>query len=178
MEDKIKMAFFSIMEENIEQRITMSGIAKRAGIARSTLYQYFDDLNALLGAVSYDYAQALFRMIREGRSKESGFEGFHYAYYTIVQYAHSRKQLLRQLLKNPNFTANAEQALRELLFEDYLKMQLPVHREAMKLCACYLASGGISIFRDWINSDSEKSIQEDADLLLESLLVMRSVLSF
>lgn len=166
-----------MMEENRVGSITMSAIAKEAGIARSTLYQYYESLDMLIGSVSYDYASALFRMMREGRRSRTGSEGFREGYYLILRYAHERKALLRQLLNHDLFMEEARRAFQDLLFEDYIAMDVGVKRESAMRCAAYLASGGLTICKDWINSSSHKSLEEEADILHGMVLVMLHILN-
>ena len=59
-DEAIYDAFFLILKEKDLEKITVSDVIKKAGIVRSTFYNHYENIPALVAAVGQDYQRYLF----------------------------------------------------------------------------------------------------------------------
>lgn len=150
--DQIKNALFSIMNRKKYDDITMSEIAKEAGIVRMTVYRNFKEKDRILLYAFDSYID----MINKDEELDCEFD------------LEKSIKLSMQALKNSNYTKFlAENDLLDAIFErslgdNGLYFSKNISRSDNKYIEKFIMGGINFITKEWINDGMNKSCGEIA----------------
>ena len=134
--------------------ITVDGLAREAGIARSTFYSHYEGID--------DYiARSFANMLSSTANSELGVQAL--PIRAILEHIAVSGEGARALLKYRNYAKmmrRGENALREVAAKRLRDQPQIMDEIERKLLATMLAAGFISMLQDWIEQDRTLSIDE------------------
>lgn len=98
-DEAIYDAFFLVLKEKDIDKITVSDVIKRAGIVRSTFYNHYENIPALVSAIEDKTIKDIFSLMETFHPK-SDKEICKSYFLTICEYT-TTNLFLANLLKNP-----------------------------------------------------------------------------
>ena len=81
-EDAIYDAFFLLLKEKALEKITVSDVIKRAGIVRSTFYNHYENIPALMAAAEDRTIQDIFTLMESFHPKND--KDMCYSYFLAI----------------------------------------------------------------------------------------------
>ena len=108
-DEAIYDAFFLLLKEKDIEKITVSDIIKKAGIVRSTFYNHYENIPALVTAIEDKSIQDMFSLMETFHPKDDREMCKSY-FLTICRYAKTNP-FLANLLRNPRGNAFFEKTI-------------------------------------------------------------------
>lgn len=169
-EEAIHDAFFLILKEKELDKISVSDIIKRAGIVRSTFYNHYENIPALVTAIEDKTIDDIFSLMNKFHPKNNCDICKSY-YLTICEYTMTNP-LLANLLRNPKEDIFFEKAV--TMFHRYISQvtqnTTPAHHSKEKLSymiACTIGST-IGVLHKWANENFQVPAETIADILTQA----------
>lgn len=169
-EEAIHDAFFLILKEKELDKISVSDIIKRAGIVRSTFYNHYENIPALVTAIEDKTIDDIFSLMNKFHPKNNWDICKSY-YLTICEYTMTNP-LLANLLRNPKEDIFFEKAV--TMFHRYIRQvtqnTTPAHHSKEKLSymiACTIGST-IGVLHKWANENFQVPAETIADILTQA----------
>ncbi len=171
-EDAIYDAFFLLLKEKELEKITVSDVIKKAGIVRSTFYNHYENIPALLAAIEDRTIQDIFSLMESFHPKND--KDMCYSYYLAICNYTRKNRFLALLLQSPRGDAFFEKAI--TMFHRYVSnvtrdTAKPPHK---KLEFSYMIAGAIGttlgVLHKWAADDFAASAEEVAELLSKIFL--------
>lgn len=169
-EEAIHDAFFLILKEKELDKISVSDIIKRAGIVRSTFYNHYENIPALVTAIEDKTIDDIFSLMNKFHPKNNWDICKSY-YLTICEYTMTNP-LLANLLRNPKEDIFFEKAV--TMFHRYISQvtqnTTPAHHSKEKLSymiACTIGST-IGVLHKWANENFQVPAETIADILTQA----------
>ncbi len=153
-EEAIMTAFMQLARVKRAEKITVSDVAARAGVARSTFYNHYADIESLMEEVENRSLQYIFRMM-EGfhiSSEEKNTESFFRMFCTSIKEDPFLADLFRRPVEASHFMGKALHMLRRLnsgLGERVSRG----NKKEMEYAAAYLIGGVVGVLHKWALSD-------------------------
>ena len=172
VEDAIFEAFFLLMKEKDLEKITVTDVIKKAGIVRSTFYNHYENIPALLEAAEDRTIQDIFRHLESFHPKNDYDMCFSY-YLAICNYT-EKNPFLANLLQSPRETAFFEKAI--TMFHKYVTevTSTTVKAPKRRLAFSYMIAGAIGstigVLHKWIADHFETPSEEIAEILSKIFL--------
>lgn len=177
-EDAIYDAFFLLLREKELEKITVSDVIKKAGIVRSTFYNHYENIPALMEAAEDRTIQDIFTMMENFDAKDDRAVCFSY-YLAICNYT-KKNPFVANLLQSPRQDAFFEKAI--TMFHRYVTnvTQTNVFPARMKTRFSYMIAGAIGvtigILHKWIAEEFRTPAEEIAEFL--SSIFMSGILPY
>lgn len=168
---RIKKALEELMEGGNGKTLTVSGLLKYSGVARSTFYVYYENLEDLLLELAADYAADTIRLIRENRSAGTGLDSYRDAYDVFIQYIANHKNAYATLLHRPKLERVIRGGIEEYLYEQYLLDFPGKDPKLLQYSAGACTSYVYSILRQWAEDGFDKTPEEISKLLPDSIQI-------
>lgn len=169
-EEAIHDAFFLILKEKELDKISVSDIIKRAGIVRSTFYNHYENIPALVTAIEDKTIDDIFSLMNTFHPKNNWDICKSY-YLTICEYTMTNP-LLANLLRNPKEDIFFEKAV--TMFHRYIRQvtqnTTPAHHSKEKLSymiACTIGST-IGVLHKWAKDNFQVPAETIADILTQA----------
>ena len=153
-----------LMDQKPYEKITVSDIAKKAGIARQTFYRSYADKNAMLleyfsGMINLD----LLKMENsKGDAPDTIVLTFNYAYMC------TQRERIKKILNCCDFVSCFAVEIRELhlsILEAYRDSLSPEDFLLFRYKLEYEATGCFHVFFDWFTNDSPLPVEQVISML-------------
>ncbi len=177
-DDAIYNAFLLVLKEKEYDKITVSDVIKKAGIVRSTFYNHYENIPALVNAVEDRTIQDIFSIMETFHSK-SDREMCKSYFLTICGYITANPFLFR-ILRSPRGDTFIEKAI--TMFHQYaaevMQNTAPSghsKEEVSYMIACSIGSA-IGVLHKWTVEDCHVPAEVIADILTR--VFMSGILPF
>lgn len=166
-EDAIFDAFFLLLREKDLEKITVSDVIKKAGIVRSTFYNHYENIPALMTAAEDKTIHDIFEMMESFHPQNDNDRCYSY-FLAICNYT-KKNPFLANLLQSPRGDAFFEKAI--MMFHKYvtdLTQTVPDH-SVDKVTFSYLIAGtigsNIGVLHKWTAEDFTAPAEDVANIL-------------
>ena len=166
-EDAIYDAFFLLLQTKDLNRITVSDVIKKAGIVRSTFYNHYENIPALMVAAEDKTIRDIFEMMESFHPKNDR-DMCHSYFLAICNYTR-KNPFLANLLQSPRGDAFFEKAI--TMFHKYVAevTQINVTATNDRTTFSYLIASSIGctigVLHKWTAEDFATPADEIADIL-------------
>lgn len=171
-DEAIYDAFFLVLKEKDLDKITVSDVIKRAGIVRSTFYNHYENIPALVTAVEDKTIQDIFSLMETFHPK-SDKEMCKSYFLTICEYTMTNP-FLANLLGNPEGGPFFEKVI--TMFHRYVEKVMqdttPSYHnkeELSYMIACVIGST-IGVLHKWSVENFQVPADVIADILTQSFM--------
>ncbi len=165
-------AFFLILKEKELDKITVSDIIKRAGIVRSTFYNHYENIPALVAAIEDKTIHDIFSLMETFHPKNDRDMCKSY-FLTICEYTQTNP-FLTNLLKDPRGDAFFEKNM--TMLHHYVKQVMqntaPTQHskeELSYMIACAIGST-IGVLHKWSRENFQVPKEVIADILTQTFI--------
>lgn len=171
-EDAIIEAFFLLLKEKNYEKITVSDVIKKAGIVRSTFYNHYENIPALVEAAEDKTINDIFKMMDAFHAKNDR-DMCRSFFLAICNYT-QKNPFLSNLLKSARGDSFMEKTM--TMFHKYVTRatDFNAHADVSGEQYSYFVAGiigsTIGILHKWIAEDFESSAEIIADILATILL--------
>lgn len=173
-DEAIYDAFFLILKEKDLAKITVSDVIKRAGIVRSTFYNHYENIPALVTAIEDKTIEDIFSLMETFHPK-SDREICKSYFLTICEYTMTNP-LLANLLKNPEGDPFFEKVI--TMFHRYVAKVMqnttPSYHnkeEFSYMIACVIGST-VGVLHKWSKENFQVPADAIADILTQSFMAV------
>lgn len=171
-DEAIYDAFCLVLKEKDIDKITVSDIIKRAGIVRSTFYNHYENIPALISAMEDKTIHDIFAIMESFHPKNDHDMCKSY-FLTICEYARTNP-FLSNLLRNPGGDAFFEKNLRMLHRYVTKVMQNTTPSEHSKeefsyIIACAIGST-LGVLHKWSRENFQIPAEVIADILTQTFI--------
>ena len=166
-EEAIFDTFFLLLKEKELDKITVSDVIKKAGIVRSTFYNHYENIPALLNAAEDKTINDIFKMMESFHPKND--KDMCKSYFLAICNYTKKNPFLANLLQSPRGDAFFEKAL--TMFHQYVTAVTPSTISSQKDRSefSYLIAGAIGItigvLHKWTAEDFATPAEEVADIM-------------
>lgn len=171
-DEAIQDAFFLLIQEKDLDKITVSDIIKKAGIVRSTFYNHYENIPALIIAIEDKTVNDIFSLMETFHPKDN-IDMCKSYFLTICKYAMTNP-FLGNLLKDPKNIRFFEKTIR--MFHEYVKniMQKTTpsyhsKEEFSYMIACTIGAT-IGVLHKWASENFNVSPEVIADILTKAFI--------
>ncbi len=171
-DEAIYDAFFLVLKEKDLEKITVSDVIKRAGIVRSTFYNHYENIPALITAVEDKTIQDIFSLMETFHPKNDKDMCKSY-FLTICNYTLTNP-FLATLLGSPRVDAFFEKMM--TMFHRYVSQvtqsttaSLHSKEEISYLIACAIGST-LGVLHKWTRDNFQLPAETIADILTQSFI--------
>lgn len=171
-DEAIYDAFFLLLKEKELDKITVSDIIKRAGIVRSTFYNHYENIPALVTSVEDKTIHDIFALMSTFHPKNDRDVCRSY-FLTICQYTMTNP-FLANLLRSPRGDAFFEKAM--TMFHRYVRDvtrdTTSAHRskeERSYMIACTIGST-LGVLHKWTKDNFQIPPETVADILTQAFI--------
>ncbi len=171
-EEAIFDTFFLLLKEKELDKITVSDVIKKAGIVRSTFYNHYENIPALLTAAEDKTINDIFKMMESFHPKND--KDMCNSYFLAICNYTKKNPFLANLLQSPRGDAFFEKAL--TMFHQYVTEVTPSTISSQKDRSefSYLIAGAIGItlgvLHKWTAEDFATPAEEVADIMSKIFL--------
>ncbi len=172
VEDAIFDSFFLLIKDKDLDKITVSDVIKKAGIVRSTFYNHYENIPALLTAAEDKTIQDIFQMMESFHPKNDR-DMCHSYYLAICNYT-KKNPFLANLLQSPRGDAFFEKAI--TMFHKYvtnLTLTTITFSKVRPGFSYYIAGAigsTIGVLHKWTAEAFSTPAEEIADILSQIFL--------
>ncbi len=173
-DEAIYDAFFLVLKEKELDKITVSDVIKRAGIVRSTFYNHYENIPALITAIEDRTIQDIFSLMEKFHPSNDR-EMCRSYFLTICEYTMTNP-FLGNLLRNPQNEAFFEKFL--TMFHRYVSNVMqntdpshPSKEEFSYMIACVIGST-IGVLHKWSAEHFHAPAEVIADILTQSFVAV------
>lgn len=171
-DEAIYDAFFLVLKEKELDKITVSDVIKRAGIVRSTFYNHYENIPALISSIEDRTIHDIFSLMETFHSK-SDWDMCKSYFLSICEYA-VRNPFLANLLRSPRCDSFFEKAI--TMFHHYVTKitQNETFSEHSKeefsyMIACAIGST-IGVLHKWSAENFQLPAEVIADILTKAFM--------
>lgn len=171
-DEAIYDAFFLVLKEKELDKITVSDVIKRAGIVRSTFYNHYENIPALVTAIEDKTIDDIFSLMNTFHPKNDWDLCKSY-YLTICEYTMTNP-FLANLLSDPRIDAFFEKVV--TMFHHYVKEVTqnnePSHHnneELSYMIACTIGST-IGVLHKWAKDNFRVPPETIANILTQAFI--------
>lgn len=171
-DEAIYDAFFLLLKEKDLDKITVSDVIKKAGVVRSTFYNHYENIPALITAIEDKTIQDIFSLMESFHPKND--EDMCKSYFlTICNYTQTNP-FLANLLRSPRGDAFFEKSM--TMFHRYVSKVIqnttPSHHskeEFSYMIACTIGST-IGVLHKWTRENFQVPAEFIADILTQTFI--------
>lgn len=171
-DEAIYDAFFLLLKEKDLDKITVSDVIKRAGVVRSTFYNHYENIPALITAIEDKTIQDIFSLMESFHPKND--EDMCKSYFlTICNYTQTNP-FLANLLRSPRGDAFFEKSI--TMFHRYVTKVMqdtaPSRHskdEVSYMIACTIGST-IGVLHKWTRENFQVPAEVIADILTQAFI--------
>lgn len=162
----IRSAFAQLLTQKDVNEITIKDIADIADINRKTFYSHYSGIYQILDEIEDEIVSAVNDVIGEINWRRDLKDP-----YTILTkltgVINSDIDFYGHLLRtenNTNLLLKIVAALKEKICASF-SAQVNIEQETLDIVAEYMISGMLAVYRNWFNSDRQRSIEEVAGVV-------------
>ncbi|MCR5748351.1 MAG: TetR/AcrR family transcriptional regulator [Lachnospiraceae bacterium] len=165
-EDAIFDAFFLLMKEKPLERITVSDVIKKAGIVRSTFYNHYESIAALVSSAEDKTLRDIFNLMESFHPKND--KDMCRSYFLAICNYTRKNPFLSNLLQSPGGDSFFEKAIK--MFHRYVSeiSQTANNGDTHTVSSFYIAGAigsTIGILHKWSAEDFSSPAEDIADIL-------------
>lgn len=171
-DEAIYDAFFLILKEKDIDKITVSDVIKRAGIVRSTFYNHYENIPALVSAIEDKTIEDIFSLMETFHPKNDRDVCKSY-FLTICNYTLTNP-FLANLLRSPRGDAFFEKAM--TMFHRYVSEAMQnttptrhSREEFSYMIACTIGST-LGVLHKWTRDNFQAPAEVIADILTKAFI--------
>ena len=165
-------AFFLLLKEKELDRITVSDVIKRAGIVRSTFYNHYENIPALISAIEDKTIEDIFSLMETFHPKDNR-ELCRSFFLTICDYTRTNP-FLANLLSDPKGDKFLEKTLTMLhrYVTEVTQCTKPAHTDTVKFSYAIASVIGstIGVLHKWTREDFGVPAEIIADILTQAFV--------
>ena len=166
-EEAIRGAFFSLLQEKRLEKINVSDVIKKAGIVRSTFYNHYENIPALISSIEDDTIEDIFNLMHSFHVLDDR-EICRAYLLTLCDYI-MENPFLAELLRTARGTSFIEKMLKMMhryVTETTAQISSVTHSDAEISSAITCAIGStIGLFHKWTNEKFAIPKETIADVL-------------
>ena len=172
VEDAIYDAFFLLLKDKDLEKITVSDVIKKAGIVRSTFYNHYENIPALLQAAEDKTIRDIFTMMESFHPKND--HDFCHSYYMAICNYTRKNPCLANLLQSPRGDAFFEKAI--TMFHKYVtdvasaSISTPKSRAEFSYLIAGAIGSTIGVLHKWTAEDFATPAEDIAEILSKIFL--------
>lgn len=177
-EEAIIDSFFILSSEKEFEKITVSDVVKKSGVVRSTFYNHYENVPALLSAAEDKTLEDIFQLMESFHPKDD-HQLCHSYFLAICNYTREN-QFLASVLHSPRGDSFLEKAM--MMFHKYVSnisqsgaMNMRNKQQFSYLIAATIGST-LGVLHKWTAEDCETPAEEIADIL--TTVFLNGVLPF
>lgn len=181
-EKAIRTAFYKLLGDIDYEKISVSALAREAGVDRKTFYLHYKSIDALVDELLRERARLLARALIDGlHARESGSaveplkiaELFSAMWGELSQDGPRMRSQIRHLPMEMLLDRLPDMLTEAFIEDGRLAGEIPVGMPKCyeRLCAAFVGAGMIALFRRWL-------LDEPEDASLESVAKLSEVLVF
>ena len=163
-------AFLLVLKEKDLEKITVSDVIKKAGIVRSTFYNHYENIPALVTSIEDKTIDDIFSLMKTFHP-QNDLDVCKSYYLTICEYTLTNP-FLANLLRSPRENAFFEKAM--TMFHHYVRQVTqnitPSHRskeELSYMIACTIGST-LGVLHKWAKDNFQVPPENIADILTQA----------
>ena len=166
-EDAIIGAFFLLSKEKQFEKITVSDVVKKSGIVRSTFYNHYENVPALISAAEDKTINDIFELMESFHPK--GDRQLCHSYFLAICNYTKDNPFLSSILHSPRGDSFLEKAM--LMFHRYVAKVSEVGSGIIKnnqSFSYYIAATigiNLGVLHKWTAEDCKSPAEEIADIL-------------
>lgn len=171
-DEAIYDAFFLVLKEKDLDKITVSDVIKKAGIVRSTFYNHYENIPALITAIENRTIQDIFTLMDTFHPK-SDYEMCKSYFLTICEYT-TTNAFLAKLLKGSDSGDFFEKSI--MMFHNYVSKvtqnttpSTHSKEEFSYMIACTIGST-IGVLHKWTTENFQVPAEVIADILTKAFI--------
>lgn len=169
-EEAIHGAFFLILKEKELNKITVSDVIKRAGIVRSTFYNHYENIPALIISIEDKTLEDIFSLMKEFHP-QNDLDVCKSYFLTICEYT-LKNPFLANLLRSPGGDSFFEKAM--TMFHQYVRQATQditpsrhSQEELSYMIACTIGST-LGVLHKWAKDNFRVPPEAIADILTQT----------
>ncbi len=168
-EDAIFDSFFLLLKEKDIDKITVADVVKKAGLVRSTFYNHYADMPALVVAAEEKTIESIFSLMESFHPKDD--RAFCKSFFLAICNYTRENVFLSTLLDSSRGDAFFEKML--LMFDRYMKQVTDnesYHIRSRESATYFIASGigsTIGVLHKWSTSGFDAPADRVADILTQ-----------
>lgn len=168
-EDAIFDAFFLLLKEKEIDKITVADVVKKAGLVRSTFYNHYENIPALVDAAEEKTIDNIFRLMESFHPKDD--KSFCKSFFLAICNYTKENHFLSTLLESARSDAFFEKML--LMFDRYMRQVTDneaYHIQDRKSATYFIASAigsTIGVLHKWSSSGFDATEDEIADIMAQ-----------
>lgn len=166
-EDAIIDAFFLLSKEKPFEKITVADVVKKSGVVRSTFYNHYENIPALISGAEDKTINDIFKLMESFHPKDD-HQLCHSYFLAICNYTKDNP-FLSSILHSPRGDSFLEKAM--IMFHRYVTEINENGSEAVrnnKFFSYYIAATigiNLGVLHKWTAEDCKTSPEEIADIL-------------
>lgn len=166
-EDAIIDAFFLLSKEKPFEKITVADVVKKSGVVRSTFYNHYENIPALISGAEDKTINDIFKLMESFHPKDD-HQLCHSYFLAICNYTKDNP-FLSSILHSPRGDSFLEKAM--IMFHRYVTEINESGSEAVrnnKFFSYYIAATigiNLGVLHKWTAEDCKTSPEEIADIL-------------
>lgn len=180
-EKAIRAAFFKLLEDVDYEKISVSALAREAGVDRKTFYLHYKSIDALADELLRERARLLTRALIDGlHARERGSvveplkiaELFSAMWGELSQDGPRMRSQMRHLPIEMVLDRLPDMLAEAFIEDGRLAGEIPVGMPKCyeRLCAAFVGAGMIALFRRWLLDEPEEASLESVAKLSEALV--------
>lgn len=180
-EKALREAFFRLLGKCDYNKISVSALSREAGIDRKTFYLHYGSVEELTDAImkerARDFTRSLLQDMQERTARtDTGRLRVAELFSSLCSEIADDMTHLRSQIRHIPVNVLLDK-MPEMLSEAFVEegrivngARKPVSKQCERLCAAFIGSGMVALFRYWILSHDDSVSAEDAAALVETLV--------
>ncbi len=168
-EEAIFDSFFLLLKEKDIDKITVADVVKKAGLVRSTFYNHYENIPALVDAAEEKTIDNIFRLMESFHPKDD--KAICKSFFLAICNYTKENHFLSTLLESKRSDLFFEKML--MMFDRYMRQVTDnesYHIQDKKSAAYYIASGigsTVGVLHKWTSSGFNVPADQVADIMAE-----------
>ena len=157
----IRNALLELLAEKPSSQITIKELSERADINRKTFYAHYDSIENIYDTIGDELVDKILVLHNKYKLKDSNFD-IHGFFRNLNESISQDMDLFEKLVKSNSYEFlwfKVKGILKQSLIHDF-SANKDINIDVYKLHIEFIASGLMSMYVEWINSDKKISLEE------------------
>lgn len=161
----IKKVFIKLMSEKNIREITIKEIADAADINRKTFYTHYADVNAVLDEIENDITGELDKILASYDIMKNRYNPY-LIFKELTNIINADVDFYKHLVQSTSNSKLLEKIKKMLKNKiiDIIQNEINMKKEVLSYAIEFVASGTLSIYEEWFNSEREISLEEVSEI--------------